>query len=109
MRWTKPKDGDVKVKKKFAIIPVTIKDEIRWFEWITVKYRYYNRISVWNHHECCYKFGWYPREFVDEKEAGRLCHNCDGRKHLPVKDNIGIAAQYQCPECGRLWYENEDE
>ena len=42
-------------------------------------------------------------------DSGKLCCNCDGKTSHPVKDNVGIAAKYRCPKCGRLWYENEDE
>ena len=40
MRWTKPKSGDVKIKRKFAILPVCVGREARWLEWVTVKYLY---------------------------------------------------------------------
>ena len=41
MRWIEPKDGDIKIKKKFAILPIAINNETRWLEWVTVKYQYY--------------------------------------------------------------------
>lgn len=48
MRWKqraskpkrKPKVGDVRVKRWFAIFPVTIKGETRWLEKVTVKQVY---------------------------------------------------------------------
>lgn len=58
MRWTKTSYGDVKIKKKFAILPITIGDEVRWLEWVTVKYVY-----TWNKDNIV---GWWPREFIEE-------------------------------------------
>jgi hypothetical protein len=59
MRWAKPKSGDVKIKKKFAILPITAGDEIRWLEFVTVKYKYcYDKYNVLGWHKIC---------FVDEE------------------------------------------
>lgn len=66
MRWIEPKDGDIKVKKKFVIIPITINGETRWLEWVTVKYRYHERIAVWTNGEYYVETGWFPEEFIDE-------------------------------------------
>ena len=57
MRWTKTQYGDVKIKKKFAILPISINNEVRWLEWVTVKYEYY---SDMNH-----LLGWWKTEFID--------------------------------------------
>lgn len=57
MRWTKAKYGDEKIKKKFAILPIATKDEVRWLEWVTVRYRYYVN-------QDCVK-GWHAIEFID--------------------------------------------
>ena len=60
MRWTKPKYGDTKIERKFAILPITIEREARWLEWVTVKYEYYvNRDSL---------AGWWPTEFIDDNK-----------------------------------------
>ena len=58
MRWIEPKNGDIKIKKKFAILPIAIKGEARWLEWVTVKYRYW--ISEYGTGS-----GWFPEEFID--------------------------------------------
>lgn len=63
MRWIEPKDGDIKIKKKFAILPIKIKSETRWLEWVTVKYQYYTcrRVSI-----DCVISDWFPEEFIDD-------------------------------------------
>lgn len=58
MRWIKTRYGDEKIKRKFAILPIKVDDEVRWLEWVTVKYTYYvNRDCV---------AGWHATEFIDE-------------------------------------------
>lgn len=59
MRWNKVKYGDTKVKRKFAILPITINDEVRWLEWVTIKYTY--TVSK----DCI--AGWYATEFIGRK------------------------------------------
>ena len=59
MRWIKPDNNDIKVKKKFALLPIVIGNEVRWFEWVTVKYRY-------GYNEAIYSFSWIPVKFIDK-------------------------------------------
>ena len=66
MRWIEPKDGDIKIKKKFAILPIKINGETRWFEWVTVKYQYYEKVAVWSNGRCRFVTGWLPEEFIDD-------------------------------------------
>lgn len=58
MRWTKPKDGDVKIKRKFAILPISIDRETRWLEWVTIQYVYFDN---------CFDPYW-KKEFVDDNK-----------------------------------------
>lgn len=52
MRWKVPKYGDTKTKKKFALLPINLNSEVRWLEFVTIKY--------------CYGFcSWIPEKFVD--------------------------------------------
>lgn len=41
MRWFRVKNhgSDKVVKRWFAVFPVTIGDETRWMEWVSVEYR----------------------------------------------------------------------
>lgn len=65
MRWFKPRGGEEKIVKKFAFFPITIHDETRWLETVTIKYRYYTASSyLWD------KGCWLPVKFVD-KEGGK--------------------------------------
>lgn len=67
MRWQEPKDGDVKIKKKFALFPIEINGENRWFEWVTVKYVYHNgTMFVDQYHRVYHYYGWRAEEFIDE-------------------------------------------
>ena len=61
MRWIMPRDGDTKIEKKFAILPIKIKNETRWLEWVTVKYQYCE--CSWPDDISC----WVPEEFIDEE------------------------------------------
>ena len=61
MRWKEPIDGDVKIKKKFALFPITINYETRWLEWVNIKYKYSEDCWGW----CC--CGWIPTEFIDDE------------------------------------------
>lgn len=61
MRWIKPKDGDVKIKRKFAILPISTNDEIRWLEWVTIKYVYVDaKFSLF---DSCWE-----TEFIDDNK-----------------------------------------
>lgn len=60
MRWTVPKYGDVKIERKFAILPIIIDREVRWLEWVTVKYVYGSNA------DCI--VDWQPKEFIDDNK-----------------------------------------
>lgn len=70
MRWTEPNDGDIKIKRKFALFPVCINDEHRWLEWVTIKYEYCIRRPYRNYltGELVLFTGWLAIEFVDDYE-----------------------------------------
>ena len=40
MKWYKPTHGSTKIRSWFALFPVRIDNEVRWFEKVTVKYSY---------------------------------------------------------------------
>ena len=67
MRWKEPCSGDTKIKRKFALFPIKINKDIRWLEWVNIKYRYYegnifkDPIVYKNH---LYR-GWKQEEFID--------------------------------------------
>lgn len=69
MRWKEPKSGEIKIKKKFAILPIEIEKETRWLEWVTIKYRF----SDWDtfrdpRDDSIYKrYGWIAEEFIDDE------------------------------------------
>lgn len=60
MRYTKPSNGDKKVKTFFAILPVRVDKETRWFEWVTVGYTY--KVYPWTGGS-----GWESTCFIDER------------------------------------------
>lgn len=68
MRWKEPEDGEVKIKRKFATLPVCINDETRWFEWVTIKYVYHNGTlrRDWDTNQFYRMYGWRKEEFVDD-------------------------------------------
>ena len=43
MKWNieSPNAGDIKIKRKFAFFPIRIGYEVRWLEFVNIKYRYY--------------------------------------------------------------------
>ncbi|MGU9269768.1 hypothetical protein ACV3Z5_13800 [Clostridium perfringens] len=53
MRWKEPSVGDTRIKKYFAILPVTIKGETRWLEMVKVRERFGRYLC------------WYDEEFID--------------------------------------------
>lgn len=70
MKWTELNDGDIKIKRKFALFPICVNDEHRWLEWVTIKYEYCIR-RPWENSltgQLCLVTGWVKREFVDECE-----------------------------------------
>ena len=36
LKYTNPKGGDTRIKKRFALFPIVIGDEMRWLEWVKV-------------------------------------------------------------------------
>lgn len=68
MRWIKkpePRDGAVRIKTWFALLPVSIYDETRWLERVSVRQVYSESYSE------SYFSGWRNREFVIEtKDEG---------------------------------------
>lgn len=66
MKWIEPKNVDTKIIRKFAILPITIKGEVRWLEFVTLKYEFFdNRIvKILDGFQRIY--GWYPIEFIDD-------------------------------------------
>ena len=68
MRWKEPKHGDVKIKKKFAFLPIEINGETRWFEWVTIKYVYHNGTTFSDRYYRTYSYyGWRAEKFIDKK------------------------------------------
>ena len=53
MRWYKPCFGKKKVVTKFAFFPITIENETRWLEKVTIEMEY--GITMWH-----------PMKFIDE-------------------------------------------
>lgn len=66
MRWKTPKKHDIKIKKKFALLPIKTNDETRWLERVTVKYQFFDNEIIKYDGEFCRVTGWFPIEFIDE-------------------------------------------
>lgn len=47
MRWYKPIPGETKIKRKFALFPITIERETRWLEWVVIQYHYGYLYDEW--------------------------------------------------------------
>ena len=57
MRWNLKEEGDTKVRKFFALLPIVINNEARWLEWVRVRYRlHYNWAEGWS---------WRRERFID--------------------------------------------
>ena len=69
MRWKEPNHGDIKIKKKFALFPITIGGETRWLEWVKIKYVYHSGIfrDPKDYYNYCYYDGWRVVKFIDEE------------------------------------------
>lgn len=59
MKWKIPNINDIKIKRKFALFPIKINNEVRWLEWVVVKYRY-------DYNEDTWLYSWMPIEFIDK-------------------------------------------
>ena len=68
MRWYEPKSGDRKVKRKFALLPITIGKETRWLEWVKIQYWFSDRDRVIDSftHKAYITYGWIKECFIDE-------------------------------------------
>ena len=47
MRILLPNDGDERIIRRFAMLPVTIGKEIRWFEFVYIKQHYSDFYGKW--------------------------------------------------------------
>jgi len=56
--FTPFKEGDTRVKRFFAWIPVLLQNEMRWLEFVTV--RQYYMYHEWNNYE-----------FIDKEQQGK--------------------------------------
>jgi len=45
MRWTSPKEGDIRIVRRFLLVPMGY-PEVRWLEWATLRYKWDKR--YWN-------------------------------------------------------------
>ncbi len=64
MRWKQPKDGDVKIKKIFALFPITSNGETRWLEWVNVECEYCSDL---------FESYWRIKRFIDEEVELNSC------------------------------------
>lgn len=62
MRWTSPREGDVRVKKWFAFLPAKAGEEYRWLETVTVEQKYYIG---------CGSNYWRNLRFIEESTEGK--------------------------------------
>lgn len=47
MRWLHPEIGEARKVRRFAIFPITLGQETRWLEWVTIRQHWgYNGFSV---------------------------------------------------------------
>lgn len=46
MRWNKPTQGDMRIIKRFLLLPKTIKSEARWLEFAYIR-QYYHSYNGW--------------------------------------------------------------
>lgn len=68
MRWTMPNSGDIKIKRKFALLPIEIDKEVRWLEWVTIQYKFSDGEIQFdpNTHLPHRSYGWSIEKFIDE-------------------------------------------
>lgn len=60
MRRKKPKHGDIRVVRRFAILPICANYEWRWLEWVEIKQEYSEYWDDTTNGDC-----WYNVEFVN--------------------------------------------
>lgn len=53
MRWTLLHNKDIRIIKRFALLPIRIDYEVRWLETVYIRQEYYN--------------GWHNDGFVDKR------------------------------------------
>ena len=78
MRWNKPNPYDVKIKKQFAFLPIEVNNEVRWLEFVKIKY-VYGRAK------------WHATKFVDSKEEETAIMTTDTQRSKRY--------QYPCIGC----------
>ena len=69
MRWiakSDPRDGEIKIKRKFALFPIRIGNEVRWLEWVNIKYRFYR--YYFGDPDNIFNDVWVEICFVDQEE-----------------------------------------
>jgi len=68
MRWIVPSSKDIKIKRKFALLPITIGKETRWLEWVTIQYWFsdFDRQVDPVTHRSYRAYGWIKEKFIDE-------------------------------------------
>ena len=60
MRWTKPKEGEIRVVSKFLLLPRTFNNEVRWLERVNIVEQY----KIWGYSDfgkpeaCWNEIGW---------------------------------------------------
>ena len=60
MRWSKPMDGEVRIVKKFALLPIeAINGDVAWLETVYVKQKYVSGL---------YYSGWVDMAFATQEE-----------------------------------------
>lgn len=40
MRWKNKQNGDIRIKEKFILFPITLDGETRWLEWVKLEEKY---------------------------------------------------------------------
>lgn len=62
MKFKMPKDGDIRIKTKFALFPIMIDKEIRWLERVNIRQYYSEYFGNWRN-DC----------FIDMEGSGYKC------------------------------------
>lgn len=69
MRWKKAQTGDRRIIKTFALIPIEIKNEVRWLETCYIKQEY------------SYLFDWENRAFVEKDDYEKFLQGVKNQNH----------------------------